>query len=187
MRHRRTFVLGAVVALVLLGFAGTAQADSGSGKGRAEVVRIQDRCDPATFNAALNDPDAPPGTPDACVGDGDTTFQEFSEEFADKGFVGHWRFHPDDLTVRAGQSVRADNQGGEFHTFTEVDKFGPGCVAFLNEDPEAPLPTICDDVQVFIDTGVVPGDSLTVRGLDRGTHKFQCFIHPWMQTTVTVR
>src|SRR4051795_12878811 len=111
MRHRRTFVLGAVVALLLLGFAGTAQADSGSGKNQAEVVRIQDRCDPATFNAALG--------PGACVGDGDTTFPEFLDEFADKGFVGHWRFHPDDLTIRAGESVKAVNQGGEAHTFTE--------------------------------------------------------------------
>src|SRR4051812_17957355 len=101
MRHRRTFVLGAVVALLLLGFAGTAQADSGSGKGRAEVVRIQDRCDPDTFNAALGD--------GACVGDGDTTFDEFNDEFLAKGSVGHWRFHPEDLTIRVGQSVKASS------------------------------------------------------------------------------
>jgi plastocyanin len=188
MRHRRTFVLGAVVALLLLGFAGTAQADSGSGKGRAAVVDIQDRCDPDSFNAALNDPEHPEA-PDACVGDGDTTFQEFLDEFADKGFVGHWRFHPDDLTVRAGQSVTAKNQGGEFHTFTEVDQFGPGCVSFLNEnpDPDAPLPEVCEGNQVFIDTGVAQGDSLSVSDLEPGTHRFQCFIHPWMRTVVTVR
>ena len=107
MRHRRTFVLGAVVALVLLGFAGTAQADSGSGKNRAEVVRIQDRCDPATFNAALQDPNA-------CVGDGDTTFDDFFAEFLAEGSVGHWRFHPDDLTIRAGRvgEGRQPGRGG---------------------------------------------------------------------------
>ncbi len=178
MRHRRTFVLGAVVALVLLGFAGTAQADSGSGKNRAEVVRIQDRCDPATFNAALQDPNA-------CVGDGDTTFDDFFAEFLAEGSVGHWRFHPDDLTIRAGQSVKAVNQGGEAHSFTEVARFGPGCVPPLNQPGEVP-PPICDTV-AFPGSIVLPGSSISTAGLSRGTHDFQCLIHPWMRTVVTVR
>jgi|SRR4051794_20121552 plastocyanin len=178
MRHRRTFVLGAVVALLLLGFAGTAQADSGSGKGRAEVVRIQDRCDPDTFNAALGD--------GACVGDGDTTFDEFNDEFLAKGSVGHWRFHPEDLTIRVGQSVKAVNQGGEGHTFTEYPGFGNGCVPPLNTPPGAPPAPICSDPDVVVNP-LAPGESVVVSGLTRGTHDFQCLIHPWMQTVVTVR
>src|SRR4051794_12580312 len=183
MRHRRTFVLGAVVALLLLGFAGTAQADSGSGKGRAAVVDIQDRCDPDSFIEAVGDPDA-------CLRGGGTTFDEFFAEFLDKGSVGHWRFHPDDLTIRAGQTVKAVNRGGEFHTFTNVDKtgFGPGCVELLNQpgDIKPEDNPNCAD-EVFGPSAVPFGEHLYVAGLTRGTHKFQCLIHPWMHTVVTVR
>jgi plastocyanin len=179
MRHRRTFVLGAVVALLLLGFAGTAQADSGSGKNRAEVVRMQDRCDPATFNAALGE--------GACVGNGDTTFPDFFAEFQAKGSVGHWRFHPDDLTIRAGQSVKAVNEGGELHTFTLYPGFGPGCAPPLNQPGEAVSDKCPADPTALPPDAVFPGDSLSTGPLARGTYDFQCLIHPWMRTVVTVR
>ena len=180
MRHRRTFVLGAVVALVLLGFAGTAQADSGSGKGRAAVVDMQDRCDPASFDEAL-------GFDGACVGDGDTTFPEFIAEFQAEGSVGHWRFHPDDLTIRAGESVTAVNQGGELHTFTLYPGFGPGCVPLLNQPGQAVSDKCPADPSALPPGAVFPGGSRTTGPLARGTYDFQCLIHPWMRTVVTVR
>jgi hypothetical protein len=177
MRRHRIIAPGAIAALVLLGFAGTAQADSGSGSHRAPVVDIQDRCDPVTFDAAIA-----PGT---CVRDGGTTFDEFFAEFLDKRSVGHWRFHPDDLTIRSGQPLTAVNQGGEVHTFTEVPEFGPGCVPMLNQPGDVP-PDFCTN-GTFGDTAVPPDGSRTVAGLSRGTHDFQCLVHPWMHTVVTVR
>jgi plastocyanin len=170
--------MGAVAALLVLGFAGTAQADSGPGRDGRQVIQIQDRCDPATFDAAIG-----PGT---CVRDGGTTFDEFLAEFLENGSVGHWRFHPDDTEIRAGQSITAKNVGGEVHTFTRVDRFGAGCVPLLNQPGQDP-PAFCDDPAVFPGTGVPPGDKRTVEGLKKGTYKFQCLIHPWMRTVVTVR
>ena len=32
-----------------------------------------------------------------------------------------------------------------------------------------------------------PGGEVDVPPLAKGTHKFQCLIHPWMQTTVKVK
>ena len=47
-----------------------------------------------------------------------------------------------------------------------------------NRGPEcATLPT----------TLVLPGDSINTGALDTGTYRFQCLIHPWQRTTVTVR
>ena len=34
---------------------------------------------------------------------------------------------------------------------------------------------------------LLPGAEEMVSGLSVGTHKFECAIHPWMQTTVEVR
>jgi plastocyanin len=31
-----------------------------------------------------------------------------------------------------------------------------------------------------------PGDSVEIEGLDAGTHKFMCCIHPWMRAAVDV-
>jgi hypothetical protein len=170
--------MGAVAALVVLGFAGTAQADQGSRRDGGQVIEIQDRCDPATFDAALQDPNA-------CVRDGGTTFADFLAEFLDKGSVGHWRFHPDETQIRAGRSLLARNVGGEFHTFTRVARFGPGCIPLLNQGQA--LPAFCDDPAVFPGTGVPAGGARTVAGLAPGTYKFQCLIHPWMRSVVTVR
>jgi len=177
-----------VAALALLGFAGTAQAASGPGKSGTQTIEIQDRCDPATFDAALHDPNA-------CVGNGDTTFDEFFAEFLKNGSVGHWRFHPDKVEIRAGQPLRATNVGGEFHTFTRVDDFELGCIPLLNPDQAVSSDPRCDLVDVgqgvlvpkeFTLSGVPPHASVT-KNLTPGTYKFQCFVHPWMHTTVTVR
>jgi hypothetical protein len=91
-------------------------------------------------------------------------------------------------------------RGGEFHTFTKVAKFGPGCVDVLNvlifgtpdlgpecfplvDTPDGPVPTpfITDGIPTDGSTVQVPAAKLT-----RGTNLFECLIHPWMQTKVTV-
>src|SRR6266540_2038488 len=38
----------------------------------------------------------------------------------------------------------------------------------------------------FAATTVSPGDTVTTSPLSPGIHRFECLIHPWMQTTVTV-
>lgn len=81
----------------------------------------------------------------------------------------------------------ATNYGGEFHTFSEVPNFGAGCVPDLNLPLGLDGPPVSDcSRQVFKDTGIVPGATLTVAPLPVGTHLFECLIHPWMRATYTV-
>src|SRR5690242_21400351 len=82
------------------------------------TVRFRDDCDPKTFNAAIG-----PGT---CVGGGDTTFQEFLNEFNKKHSVEAWKFDPDEAKTDGGTVVNLRNRGGETHSFTQVAKFGGG-------------------------------------------------------------
>src|SRR6185436_5929618 len=88
-------------------------------------VRILDDCDPATFNEALGDPQA-------CVGDGKTTFQELFAELEATGAAKRWVFKPDDFHVDSNEPLHAVSRGGEFHTFSEVADFGGGCVPEIN-------------------------------------------------------
>lgn len=187
--HIRTglAMIGAVAVVAALGTTGAAQADKGSGSrggggsGGSETIEIQDDCDPETFNAAL-------GQPDACVGDGDTEFEELIEELIEEGEAGKWRNHPDDTHVDVGERVKLTNVGGEAHTFTRVDAFGGGCVPELNEVlglAPAP-PEVCGAAFAGI---LLPGQSATVPTADlhEGHNLFQCMIHPWMHAEVEVR
>src|SRR6478735_3247070 len=85
-------------------------------------VRVEDRCEQASFDAAIG-----PGT---CVGNGTTTFDEFLAKLNPVDFGDHhWRFKVSGgSTIKLGQSISVVNTGGEFHTFTEVAEFGGGCV-----------------------------------------------------------
>ena len=102
---------------------------------------------------------------------------------------GKWRNNPDDRDIRASESLRAVVRGGEFHTFTEVEEYGSGCVDDLNLPLGLPANARtqeeCD--AIFGATGVPVGGSLSVSDLDLGEHHFQCMIHPWMRTDVNVR
>ena len=175
-----TVVLGAVLVA-----PASAGADSGGG-GDTQLVRIIDDCDAASFNAAVG-----PGT---CVGDGETTFQEFAAQLGENGLAAnesadHWEFKPGDFHIDHGDRLLVVNQGGEFHTFTEVEEFGPGCVPPVNAllGLDAVAIDECKVPDVFETTGVLAGDTLPVSGLAPGTHKFECLIHPWMQSVVEVR
>lgn len=181
----------AVGALALAGALGTsaaAQAGSGSGggghgdHGDNERIRVQDDCDQATFDAAIG-----AGT---CVGDGDTTFDEFIAELIERGEAGKWRFNPEDTHIDDDEGLKVVNEGGEFHTFTEVEAFGPGCVPELNAilGLGAP-PAVCLSPALPPGALFAGGDPLTLAAstLAPGTHLFQCLIHPWMQTTLEVR
>lgn len=160
------------------------------------IVQLRDDCDPATFNAAVG--------PDTCVGDGDTLFADFLAEFGATGAVEKWRFNPDNS--EADRGAQALNRGGETHTFTEVARFGDGFVTVLNSspNPEDALPECAardangkvipiPGTPLLVPaakanaTSVPAGQSGTTMMLTKGVHKFQCCIHPWMQSTITVR
>jgi len=148
---------------------------------RVRQVRVEDRCDPASFNAAVG-----PGT---CVdvGAGDVvTFDKFIKALFNGGDPA-WRFKPKRPEVRVGDTVRATNTGGEVHTFTEVAAFGGGFIPPLNEPLGlTPIPE-CVTPAIVNPTFLTPGASLDVAGLSPGLHRFECCIHPWMRAEVTVK
>ena len=152
-------------------------------------IRLRDDCDPATFNAAVGD-----GT---CVGGGDTTFDDFLAEFGETGRVEKWRFNNDHADVDRGSAVTVTNRGGETHTFTRVAQFGGGFVPPLNALPDGgqlPLAPECavapgvpqppGENNLFVPAG---GSAETPRLTKRGTVRFQCCIHPWMRSEITVK
>jgi plastocyanin len=142
------------------------------------AVSILDQCDSASFNAGLG-----AGT---CARAGSTTLAAFNAELNATGRVAAWTFDPTSLTLRVGQAITATNNGGEDHTFTEVQQFGGGIVPALNaasgnatEAPECADITAADHIK--------PGASMTTDAETTvGTHLYQCCIHPWMRETVTV-
>jgi plastocyanin len=136
-----------------------------------------DNCDGPSFNAVIG-----PGT---CNRNGGLTFQKFFAALF-KGGAPSWRFSPGQLKVEVGGTVTARNNGGEFHTFTSVAAFGGGCIAALNGPLGlSPVPE-CSIPGIIPATGAVPGASVTTGSLATGTHRFECLIHPWMRTTVSV-
>jgi len=150
-------------------------------------IKVRDACDPATFNAALGDPNA-------CVRNdgsgGAVTFDDAIADVAEKGRHSAWSFSSP-ITIDEGDSVRVRvDKGGEIHTFSEVrGGFGAGCVDFLNGLMGLEGPPVVDCATAFTPAEFIGQvfASKTVSGLSEGTHRFQCAIHPWMRTTVTVR
>jgi plastocyanin len=174
-RRRRLATMAGLAALLLLVPAAGASAAS-----TTRQVQVLDDCDPATFNAAIG-----PGT---CIKDGGTTFQEFIAQLLAQGRAPAWRFTPAQLKLDAGGTLAAHNRGGEDHTFTEVATFGGGCIAALNDLLElTPVPECAGfPGGAFAATLVRPGATVTTAPLPPGIHRYECLIHPWMQTTVTV-
>jgi plastocyanin len=151
-------------------------------------VALVDTCDPTTFNAAIG-----PGTCVATPHKNDTTFAEFIGLLFSPlaaNIIGHpaWNFAPGYISIRAGQTVRATNTGGEAHTFTEVADFGGGSVPPLNGvgGPAGTLPLVPAGACVSSPAVVGPGDTVQIKALLPGVHKFQCCIHPWMRAVVDV-
>jgi plastocyanin len=161
----------------------TAQVNS-----NAPNVALVDNCDPATFNAAIG-----PGTCAATPHKHDTTFAEFVGLLFSPlaaNIIGHpaWNFAPGYISVRAGQTVRVTNAGGEGHTFTEVAMFGGGFVPLLNGvgGPAGTVPLVEAGGCMASPPVVAPGNTVQIKGLSPGVHKFQCCIHPWMRAVVDV-
>lgn len=150
----------------------------------AQVVAL-DECDPATFN----DPAA--AGPEFCHNVTLGAFTTFADLFA-KAAAGtpdsNWDFEPDQLTIKQGTSVIVSDEGGEPHTFTEVNRFGGGFIPGLNHG-EATVSECADGFgNVAVSrTRILQGSQLNVTGLPKGRHLFQCCIHPWMRMEVDVK
>ena len=170
-RSIRSLALHLVLGAAVVSLTGVAVSSSS-----VRTVRIEDRCDPATFNAVLGD--------GACVGDGEETFDEFIAELEATKEARHWRFKEDDFDVRAGEAVNTFNIGGEVHSFTKVATFGGGVVPPLNDLSGNPVfAPECAALEAILPGGSSEPMVLTTPGV----HRFQCCIHPWMRTEVTVR
>ena len=173
LKRRLAMVAGLAALLVVVPAAGASAASA------TRQVQVLDDCDPASFNAAIG-----PGT---CVKDGTTTFQAFVGQLLAQGRAPAWRFAPGQLRLDAG-TLQAHNRGGEDHTFTEVASFGGGCIAVLNDLLGlTPVPECAGfPGGAFAATLVPPGGTVTTAPLPPGLHRYECLIHPWMRTTVSV-
>ena len=177
MMHR----IGSILALAF-----SAWAMMATGAIADQKVAVLDQCDPATFNAK---PPVGPGLGIICDVhfDGAVTFAEFISLLP----PGHpaWRNEPSWLEIGPEGKVKATNEGGENHTFTEVTAFGGGYVPALNTPLGlTPVPECAGGPSnpTVASTFLKPGDRLRIEGLSPGTHLFQCCIHPWMRAAVKV-
>jgi len=180
-RRIRRVVCGMVLMVFTLPLLmGTALADGGSPR-----VRLEDKCDPVTFNAALG--------AGACQGSGDMTLAQFNAELDQKHQVGAWRFNSDKFDMVAGQRLSLESRAGETHTFTLVKAFGGGFVQSLNDRSGNPTPApecLAGAGPTFL---FIPHNGTASLATGAGTpftpavYHFQCCIHPWMRTVATIK
>jgi plastocyanin len=169
MRARRLLGAGLFIVLVVSVAA-------------AEKIRVLDNCDATdpTWNSVGG----------CTLEEGNVTLAEFNlllNSPLSAATVGHpaWRNEPSYLTIEVGDTVRARNDGGRGHTFTEVTNFGGGRVPPLNHGL-TPAPE-CALVPGAVDpNALAPGVTLKITGLGIGLHRFQCCIHPWMRAAIRV-
>ena len=169
--------MGAAAAASLVLSAPTALAD----QPQVKNMRLLDACDKASWDVEFNN---------LCTTNaGSVTLAKFRADLA-KGGSGAWWINNRDETIDAGDSLHVSNEGGIVHSFTEVKSYGQGLVPEWNQAVPTEGPAIKPDGSAvgFADfaTIVAPGTSTDVTPA-KGVHKYQCIIHPWMRTVVTVR
>jgi plastocyanin len=165
-----------LVAMPLLG--GTASAK----EPHQRVLELRDACDQVSWGGIC--------TKKA----GSVSLDEFKAELTDGGH-GAWWIRQREITLDKGDTVSAVNAGGIVHTFTEVAKFGKGCIDDWNVavketvDNCPRLPNgVPDFGTAFATAGAFPdGPATAPQTLSVGVHRFQCLVHPWMRSVVTVR
>jgi plastocyanin len=169
--------------ITLCVFAGLASlalgcSDTSSGPSIGGNVSILDECDPPSFNTSLG--------AGACTRAGSITLTQFNAELAAMQKVAEWQFVPASFTIHVGDAISVKNNGGETHTFTEVEKFGGGTVQALNDASGNPVETAeCGQLK-STDRIAAGGTFRTEPALTVGTEMYQCCIHPWMRAMVTV-
>ena len=147
------------------------------------TIKLEDNCEPASFNAALG----AGACQHASSGSGQTR-ASFNAELSASHAVAAWYIDPPTLSVREGSTFTVANAGGETHTSTEVEEFGGGVVPSLNA--AAGLTTVAPECANATTRGastLAAGQSTQHTFDEQGTEKYQCCIHPWMRQTVTVR
>lgn len=145
----------------------------------AHTLRIYDSCDPASFNAAFNDPTI-------CIKQGHVPFDRFIAELTRTQKAAQWHFAPQNVELNPGEDVFALNVGGEVHTFTRVARFGGGIIPLLNDLTEnATVAPECTTLEA--DDFVAPGALYTAELNTDEIQHFQCCIHPWMRADVTLK
>lgn len=157
---------------------GSASGGSSSSGRLFREIQVNDACDGPSFNAAVG--------PGACSRRKGLLFDRFIALLAANQTVGAWNFNPDEHDVKLGTTLLAVNRGGEVHSFTKVRAFGGGVVDGLNQLSGNPTPApecLSLTPQNFLPPGAT---SRTAVG-GPGTEQFQCCIHPWMRSTITVR
>jgi len=157
-----------------------------AGVDHAGAIVGHDSCDPATFNAALQDPTA-------CTKNGHTTFQAFIAELSATQTARSWKFSPFNATVHAGENMLTQNVGGETHTFTPVRQYGGGFIQILNDLSGNPVPAPeCLDIPAldFVLSGgrsLIPAGALAAVADANGIARVECCLHPWMRTDVRIK
>jgi hypothetical protein len=146
--------------------------------GGSRLVTMMDACDPTSFDAALG-----AGT---CVRQGGVSFDVFIAQLTKHQVIGAWHFAPGVVNVQLGQTLVAVNNGGEVHTFTEVEHFGGGIVPELNELSGTPDP-VPECLALTGSDFIPPGGTTSDDEDESGTELYQCCIHPWMRAVVHVR
>ncbi len=183
--------LRAMLSVLAAGAASLAlAATAGASSGEGVVIQSRDACDPVTFPAGLcNRTDNSGGV---------VTIQELLATVQKKGSHPAWKFTKDDVKVKRGTPVVAEfGRGGEVHSFTDVTAtgFGPGCIDVINlamfgSPATNPLcgadPGGAGLGAILATSGLFPGAPLTIDTSTPGTRLFQCMLHPWMRTTITV-
>ncbi len=179
---QRVIRTGLVAGLMIgSGLVSATPASADQGHHSTRSVEVTDDCQPASFDAVLG--------AGACVGGGETSFSAFIAELTANKSVDDWAFDPEEVRVAAGQGLSVHSTGGEFHTFTKVAHFGGGFVPILNQLSGNPVP-VPETASPFgpANLPLPPGAKATVPSnvLTPGINLFQCLIHPWMRTVVTV-
>jgi hypothetical protein len=188
MHGRRRWIMTTATIAAVTALAPQAAFAGGP---KAEQVKLRDACNKASFDATFG--------PGICqVNAGSVSAQEFQSKLnpSDYGH-GAWWINASGgrvgtTKIKLGDSLHVVNEGGESHTFTEVEKyttatsFVGGCVSGLSTPLGlTPLPGACGST--IGATVVAPGAASDRTGLAVGIHHFECIIHPWMRQTVEVQ
>jgi plastocyanin len=101
----------------------------------------------------------------------------------------NWDYEPDTVKIDEGTTVVVADEGGEPHTFTEVKEFGGGFITGLNGPGETTIPECAGGFSkvAVARTRILQGSEIHITGLSKGTHHFECCIHPWMRVNVEVK
>jgi len=158
----------------------------------AKIVTVRDECEMVSFNAMFGS--------GVCQREGKVTVDDFLAYVNQHHDDPLWLFSPESFDLPVGKHLVLENVGGEFHTWTEVEEFGGGIISILNfGEPIRPecgvLPSGASvgtlaapgPKNIYLEFGdTEDGPTAGSANLSEGDHKFQCCIHPWMQSIVHV-